>query len=109
MLKRRDNAGGQGDGSFEIGDFGTMSQYPFVVDFMRQLHWEDGKARKPGTILLTVEDGRWKAWLHDNDASASAWLSGATLTGLFESMEDMLASGGGEWRRDRPKASGGRR
>jgi len=109
MLKKRQGVGGDGPGDFEIGDFGTMSQYPHVVDFMRQLAWEDGSRRLAGTILLTVEDGRWKAWLHDNDSKASSWLSGDTLAALFESMEDMLLSGAGEWRKDRPKAVGGRR
>jgi hypothetical protein len=90
------------------GDFGKL--FPHLLEFLCQSEWEADAPRLTGTVLLCVEDGRLKAWLHDRDAKESLWVSGMDLDDLLATSEQALSSGVGEWRKDKPSFKGnGRR
>lgn len=88
------------------------TQYPTLAEFASCTVWEDGGARETGTILLLVDEGRWKVCLNDRALSRSAWVSGDSPCGAFGNAEDGLREERLDWRRRReggPPGRGGRR
>jgi hypothetical protein len=79
-------------------------QFPNVVEFLSSLRWEDGTARSTGTVMLMVEGGLWKAWVHDRDAGRGAFASAATLAKLLAVVNDGLETGSMDWRPDKRAA-----
>lgn len=74
--------------------------YPKLFAHLSETSWDDGKPRKPSTLLLLVENGRWKAFLHDRDGKRGFWLSGESWEWLLESLEAGVDSSSTEWRKD---------
>lgn len=75
--------------------------YPNVHDHLVEDLWSDGKVRKSSTLMIVVENGRWKGWIHDRDGRRSSWLSAASWEGILEVVEKSLAEGTTEWRADK--------
>ncbi len=83
--------------------------YPALFAFLVEATWDDGSPRETGTVMLLSGDGLVKLWLHDrNGVGSSAWASGEALEDALAAADDLIASGGGEWRPDRAKAGAGR-
>jgi hypothetical protein len=76
-------------------------EFPTIVEFLSRDRWEDGKPRKTGTVMLMVDDGRFKGWLHDRDDCFGCFVTGSTPHGLLEAIEEILRDGGGDWREDK--------
>lgn len=74
--------------------------YPKLFAHLSEAVWDDGKPRKTSTLLLLVENGRWKAFLHDRDGKRGFWLSGESWEWLLESLEAGVESSSTEWRKD---------
>lgn len=70
---------------------------PTLHQFLVLRGW-GGRQRKPGTIRLFAEEGKWKACLNDNEAGRYAFVSGSSLLGLLEAVEKGLAGKGLDWR-----------
>lgn len=83
------------------------SKCPALWEYLTLAVWEDGSVRELSTLILMVEEGRWKACLSDKANDRTAWRTADTLAGLLEALEAGLAGGGLDWRR--PKAPPGRR
>jgi hypothetical protein len=73
------------------------------------MRWDDGSSRKPGTLSLFWEDGYWKCWLNDKDASRSACVSSESLEDLFLKVEGRLTEDSVEWRRSFSGGRGGKK
>jgi len=80
--------------------------YPALVEFLTKLAWEDGSTRSTGTVMLLVEAGLWKCWVHDKDASLGAFVSSGTLEGLLKAVDKGVESGSLDWRPDRNSSNG---
>ena len=101
MRKPVDRAEGGGP-SVQLDDGGALlSAYPHVVEYCVESSWDDGAPRETSTLLLFVEEGRWKLCLHDRALSRSAWVSGASPEACLEALEAALGSEVVEWRRKR--------
>lgn len=74
--------------------------YPKLFAHMSETEWEDKKPRKTSTLLLMIENGRWKAFFHDRDGKRGFWLSGEAWEWLLESLEAGVDSSSTEWRKD---------
>ena len=108
LPRREPRANGDGgQAGLTGGELCTL--FPCLAEFLCQSSWEEGVPRTTGTALVLVEDGRWKLWLHDRDVAESLWVSGATLDEVFSTADQLIASGAGEWRKDRPQSRGGGR
>jgi len=91
-------------------DSPLAKSYPALFAFLVEDSWEDGSAREPGTLMLMFGDGLLKVWLHDkNGSGCSCWLSGEALEDVLAGADNVIASGNGEWRSDRPKGTQGKR
>jgi len=100
-LKRNETSVGAPLPTLPDGSGGAWEKaYPNVVEFLAMQAWPDGTARSTGTVMLMVEGGRWKCWVHDRDASLGAFVSAADLTALLKSLNTGLESGGLDWRPD---------
>jgi hypothetical protein len=82
--------------------------YPSLTEFLIEVLWEDGKPRETGTVLLFVQEGRWKACLNDRDADASCFVSARTLGELLAVMDAAIEDPSVEWR-DRGQSTKRRR
>jgi hypothetical protein len=101
-LQRRVQAGKDGKGvPMPILGGEWADPFPHVVDFVSQETWADGQSRVTGTIMFMWELGSWKIWVHDRDGACGCFLTGATPESCLETLEGVLASGGGDWRPDR--------
>jgi len=75
--------------------------YPNVVEFLSKVTWEDGSGRSTGTVMFLVENGWWKAWVHDRDASLGCFVSASSLPDLLKTLNQGLETGAMDWRPDR--------
>lgn len=108
-LQRRSDpppSDGAGVSGPAAGDWGKW--YPLLVEFLSRTAWEDGKKRDTGTVMLMFEGGRWKAYVNDRDRSESCFVTGPSPDGLLSVIEELLATGGGDWRPSRVSGSGSR-
>jgi hypothetical protein len=83
------------------------ARYPTLVGWLVSATYADGATRTTGTMLITFDAGWFKAWLHDRDGAASAWITAPALTSLLELADRVLCGEEGQWRPDPPK--GGQR
>lgn len=76
-------------------------QHPRLHEFLTEVVWDDQKPRKTGTLMIVVEDGWWKAWLHDRDGKGSAWFTSGSVLDVLTAVEMALEDGNVAWRADR--------
>jgi hypothetical protein len=84
---------------FVDNDF--QRDFPTLYQWLTETKWDDGKQRKTTTLMLTVDDGTLKAWVHDRDGRRSAWVSGTTLDSVLEAVDGRLQDNRMEWRSDK--------
>lgn len=72
--------------------------FPLVVQFLTLAAYGDGSRRVPGSITLFSDNGVLKACLNDKDGPLNAFVTGAGLGGLLESMERGLEQDRLDWR-----------
>ena len=74
--------------------------YPRLFAHLTEQFWDDGKVRKTSTLLVMVENGRWKAFFHDRDGKRGFWTSAEAWEGLLDQLEGSVDSSSTEWRKD---------
>lgn len=105
-LKRRNGQSENGLDWAAVAGEEFVFGFPCVLEFLSRQSWEGGVARVPGTMMVFYEQGRWKLWVHDRDASESCFLSGTSLEEVLRSLEGILSEGGGDWRPDKGQRPG---
>lgn len=106
-LQKRGRASGDSSSGGPAPVGGELSKrWPHVFEFLSSLAWPDGSSRVTGTVMLLTEAGRWKAWAHDRDSAEGVFVSAGSLEGTLDELEDLLSTGGGDWRPDKRSASG---
>jgi len=78
---------------------------PILHAFISSEVGDDGAARSPSTLTVFVEDGMWKAVLHERQMQLNLFMTARGFYDLLAGLEGRLASGEAEWRKER----GGRR
>jgi len=78
-----------------------LGEYPILHTFLCQTVGDDSKPRHTSVLTLFVEDAVWKGVLHERQAQLCLWASGDSHRAVLRCMEDRLASGQAEWRKDR--------
>lgn len=72
--------------------------YPTLWAFLADPAYEDGTPRQTGTVMLFVEQGRLKAWVHDREQERTAFLTAACPEDLFAELNDGLEDDELDWR-----------
>lgn len=107
-LKRRSGPNGGRDvgvGSF-VTDSSVAGVDPLTHAFLCLEKWPDGSARRTGTLLLFVDQGKLKACVTDRDAQLVAFVSGDSLPGLLDALERGLRDDTLDWRQMRYQGRG---
>lgn len=89
------------------GTADDQSRWPALVEFLGSCSWPDGQERRPGTLLIFLDEGRLKACLSDRAQGLVLFTTGDSVTGLIDAVEASLCDPRADWRRARP-APGGR-
>jgi len=76
--------------------------YPALYEYLTSDEYEPGKARITSTLNISLSEGMIKLALNDRDNERTLWVSGASVPDALEALEALLASGGGEWRVNKP-------
>lgn len=84
------------------------SEYPALWEYLTASRWEDGRPRQTATLMVCVEDGRFKGCVNDRANGRSVWVSAGSFTGLLGAVEAVLQSGQAEWRRNQWSKGKGR-
>lgn len=95
----KSNAGRLVFGSVEMCEL--SARFPAIWEYLTEVAWESGAARLTSTLMVFSEDGMVKLCFHDRSCARTAWVSHRSLTGALASLDEQLASGHLEWRRDR--------
>lgn len=89
-----------GPGSAETDGF-LVSRNPRLLEFLTMTRWpHDGSRRETGSLMVFVENGRWKGTLKDRDGGHVVFLTGDTFLGLLEAFETGLEAEDLGWRVD---------
>jgi hypothetical protein len=91
-----------------LGNAGILDCWPSLVEFLTAKEYEDGTKRVLPTLLLFVEDGKWRLWLNDRDQERSTWAESGELETALGTLEQGLSSESLSWRRTVPRKKGGR-
>lgn len=83
------------------------AQYPNLEEFLRESRWSDGSRRDTGSMLIFLDDGRWKGMLRDRDARMVAFVSAVSFDNVLAALEQGLVDDSLDWRAD--KAVGNRK
>lgn len=100
-MSRSAGASAAGNRGHVVEDLKLKEVFAALHDFLVEREWDDGKARKTGTLMILVEDGWWKCWVHDRDGKASAWFTGASYDDALLAAEAALDAGTVAWRPDK--------
>lgn len=86
-------------------------QYPNLVEWLTACRYPDGDPRETSTVVISYEQGTFKACLNDRDGKRSLWVSGMTPDDVLGRLEAALGADAQEWRawRDSGKGRGARR
>lgn len=99
VLKRRTSSSAtQGGSPSFVADAADAGRWPGVMEFLALEQWGPDQPRTPGSLLFFVEGGSLKLMLNDKDAGQVLFLSGSSLSDLFDAAEAILAMGNGDWR-----------
>lgn len=101
-LRRASGTGVEGGAGVLLDDAKFLKDFPALLELVSATSWEDGKSRKTSTMLLFVEEGRWKCCLSDREQQLTAFLSAGTHQGLLQAAEKGLQGGTVEWRKQKP-------
>jgi hypothetical protein len=86
-----------------------LKKWPAICEFISEIRDAEGRPMKGATLMLFAEDGCYKLCLHDRLGSCSLWASSDSHFGVYDALEKRLASGTGDWRRDREPLAKGRK
>lgn len=99
---RNDRQQGEKEGQAHCpvdGDVQLASLLPAVAEYLFTSSYEDGTMRQRSTLLLFYEDGLCKVCLNDRAEGRTMWRSGCSAWEALEALEQALASGAIDWRK----------
>lgn len=79
-------------------DTESAERWPALVEFLSEDFWPDGTARKPGSLTVFFDGGRWKVACNDRDQETVGFGSCEGLGGLLDWLERALREGSLDWR-----------
>jgi hypothetical protein len=89
------------DGFADAADEQLFDEYPILSTFLTRSKDDRGEKRLTSSLMFFTEDGRFRACLHERTKGLSLWTTSDTFKGCLRTLEDRLASGEAEWRKDR--------
>lgn len=97
-IKRRDVSPGSGGAHAPARRGDDWVLRPSIMEFLAEDRYEDGSARRTGTINLFVQDGQVKGCINDRDTNQNSFVSAESIEELLAVIEAKLSSSSVEWR-----------
>lgn len=97
-----DNGAGSQMARVEATLFST--EFSTLTEWLVENVWEDGTTRETSTLLVFMEEGRWKGCLHDRDGHRSVFLTAGSPEDLFKALDEGLREDSLDWRAKAPRA-----
>lgn len=88
------------ESDFIIGEDDFSETYPGIFEMLTRRAYQ-GKARKPGRLILYAETNRATLVLCDVDAGNVTFYASETFSEALEGLEGALQGGSCDWRRDK--------
>lgn len=82
----------------DLDDSDMAKSYPCLFEMLTTDKWDTGEPRKTTTILLFMEEGLFKACVHDRALGLSGFMTGDSLAGLLMSVEVAIRSNTMGWK-----------
>lgn len=73
-------------------------RYPTLTRYLVDVSWEDGSAREPSALSITIRDGVVQLACNDKDLKQSLYTSAGSVAEALTLMEKALAAGVDAWR-----------
>jgi len=111
MLQRRNDGAGKGPVKLVgSGDDEFYGHFPSLWEFLMVDVWPGTtEERKPGSLLLFVQDGVIKGRLIDPNHDEQLWHAQEGLWELLQALDRICGGSGGEWRKIKPWKAQGRK
>ncbi len=98
-IAKRTGGGGGSVGTDAVKECVIGKQFSTLLSFVADTTYADGEVRTPGSItIFKAQDGGLRLCLNDKNTEESAFISGNSLTELFEDAEQGLLFQALDWR-----------
>jgi hypothetical protein len=74
------------------------SKYPHICEYLSSAVWEDGSAREPSALSVSIRDGMIALALNDKELKQSMYTQAGSVAEALKLMEGALAGGIEAWR-----------
>lgn len=98
IMKRPTQAQVRASGQTTTPDEVWNKKFPTIAMYLCDDAWEDGTAREPSSLAVTVRDGMIQLALNDKDLKQSLYTSAGSFAEAMVLMEKALAMGVEAWR-----------
>jgi len=98
MLKKKGKEKVKTKGTHAWDDPIMKKSMPTLYDYLSQISFPDGPARKTATLKIFTQDGRVKVFINDYEEEQSICVSADTWEGLWKAVEGVLSDPDAEWR-----------
>ena len=85
-------------GAVSLSDTSFSNKHPHITEYLCTEKWEDGTARDPSALSISVREGYMSLALNDKDLKQSLYTQAETLAEALKLMEGCLKDGTGVWR-----------
>lgn len=98
-VERGSSARSGGEAVESKGVAAMRQELPAVYEYLTLAKMPDGNERQVATLIVFIEDGRWKVCLSDRETDRTLWMSGDTLEDCLLSLDQAIQTGDANWRR----------
>lgn len=81
-----------------FNDDSFANQYPNLTGYLTQVKFENGQVRVSSTLLIFSDGESVTLCLNDRHNNRTAFISGATMEGMMDDLEEGLDSGTLDWK-----------
>jgi hypothetical protein len=102
IMATRPNVAGNSDVTQLHADGGSyLASFPAIRSILLDTRYDGSEAlRRPGTLFIRAEGGRWLFILKDPSSGLQMKIGGPTFEDTLAALELVLASGDGPWELD---------
>jgi len=109
VVKRRTNVTLPGNEAGPSGVDEWLMAMPALAEFLTSSKYDDGSPRQCPTITVFYDHPLVKVCLNDRDQGLAAFVTAATVEGLWAALEEGLAKDSLDWRASQRPSGGGKK
>jgi hypothetical protein len=94
------------EGPLPFADEKWAKDFPFVVEMLVAVRYDDGTVRVPSQLTIKEQDGQILASLSDKDLERGLYRVSSTVLGAVRALEKAIAENSADWRPWKPQKGG---